>query len=121
MLVRVTGSWDGGDVPPDPDGFVHLSWPDQVAETIKRHHATAASLTFLVVDEAGLPAGSLRVEDTSGHGAFPHLYATLPAAAVSREVPWRRGEPIVLREPATSPHPPHPPLAGGRPARWAGI
>jgi glutathione S-transferase len=95
VLVRIMASWDGGDIGPDPDGFVHLSWPEQVAGTIQRHYADASTLTFLVLDEGALPLGALRIEE-SGHGGFPHLYATLPAAAVVRAVPWRAGEPIVL-------------------------
>lgn len=97
MLVRITPSWDGGDVQPDPDGFLHLSRPDQVAATIRRHHPGADALTFLLIDEEALPAGALRFEDTSGHGAFPHLYAALPAAAVVGAVAWHPGEAIVLR------------------------
>ena len=89
-------SWDGGDVPPDPDGFVHLSTAEQVPGTVRRHYAEAGSLLFLVLDEAALPAGALKVEATTGTAAYPHLYATLPAAAVQRAVPWQFGEPIVL-------------------------
>ncbi len=96
MLVRIMTSWDGGDVPPDPDGFVHLSWAEQVPGTVERHHPEATSLLFLVLDEDALPPGALRVEDTSGRGAFPHLYATLPAAAVLRAVPWTAGQPVIL-------------------------
>lgn len=94
MLVRIMTSWDGGDVPADPEGFVHLSWPEQVAGTVQRHYAGAAALVFLVVDEALLPAGALRVEDSGGHGLYPHLYAPLAARAVLAAIPWRRGEPL---------------------------
>ena len=90
--------WDGGDVEPGPGGFVHLSWADQVAGTISRHYGDATSLTFLVIDEATLPPGALRVEDT-GHGAYPHLYARLPSAAVSQAIPWRPGEPVTFTPP----------------------
>lgn len=96
MLVRIMTSWDGTDISPDTDGFVHLSWADQVAGTVQRHYADAPSLVFLVLDEHALPAGALRVEDTSGHGAYPHLYVPLPAAAVVRAIPWRAGQPIPL-------------------------
>lgn len=95
MLVRIMPSWDGGDIGPDPDGFVHLSWPDQVPGTIRRHYVDASTLTFLLLNEQALPAGALRIED-SGHGRYPHLYGTLPAAAVVRTVPWRSGDPVVL-------------------------
>ena len=98
MLVRIMTSWDGGDIEPDVDGFVHLSRPEQVVETIQRHHAGAASLTLLLIDEAALPQGALRVEQSGTHGAFPHLYATLPANAIIRALPWRPGAPIPLLE-----------------------
>lgn len=91
MLVRIMKSWDGSDVPPDADGFVHLSWPEQVPGTIQRHYADAPSLVFLVVDENALASATVRVEDTTGHGSYPHLYATLPPAAVVRGKPWRPG------------------------------
>jgi uncharacterized protein (DUF952 family) len=94
VLVRIMTSWDGGDVVPDPDGFVHLSFAQQVEQTVQRHYASAASLVFLVLDERALPPDALRIEDSGGHGAYPHLYATLPATAVVTTVPWRRGEPI---------------------------
>lgn len=94
VLVRIMTSWDGSDVPPDADGFVHLSWADQVAGSVARHYASSATLLFLVVDERALPPGTLRVEDTAGHGAHPHLHATLPAAAVLATVPWQRGDPM---------------------------
>lgn len=89
-------SWDGGDIGPDPDGFLHLSWAEQVAGTVQRHHADAPSLVFLVLDESALPPDTLRVEDTTGHGPYPHLYAILPAAAVVRAVSWRAEDPIAL-------------------------
>ncbi len=98
MLVRIMTSWDGGDVEPDSGGFVHLSWPDQVAGTIQRYYGDATSLTFLVLDEGALRPGTLRVEET-GHGAYPHLYARLPAAAVFQAIPWRPGEPVTLKPP----------------------
>ena len=91
MLVRIMTSWDGGDVEPDPDGFVHLSWPEQVEGTIRRHHPDAPELSLLVIDEAALPPGSLRLEPSAGGVTYPHLYATLPATAVVGAVPWRRG------------------------------
>jgi len=96
VLVRIMTSWEGGDIEPDPDGFVHLSRAEQVPGTVQRHYADAPDLVFLLLDEDGLPAGALRVEDTTGSGPYPHLYATLPAAAVVRAVAWRAGDPIDL-------------------------
>lgn len=97
MLARIMTSWDGGDIEPDPDGFVHLSWADQVEGTIRRHHPDAHDLTLLVIDEAALPPGALRFEPSGGGATYPHLYATLPAAAVVRAVPWQQGDPLPPR------------------------
>ncbi len=94
MLVRIMTSWDGGDIEPDPDGFVHLSWAEQVEGTIRRHHPDAQELTLLVIDEDALLPGALRVEPSTGGTAYPHLYATLPATAVVRALPWRQGDPL---------------------------
>jgi len=96
VLVRIMTAWDGADVARDPDGFVHLSEAGQLPGTIERHYAEAPTLVFLVLDETALPPGALLIEDTAGRGAYPHLYATLPAAAVVRAVPWRAGDPINL-------------------------
>jgi len=94
VLVRITTSWDGGDIEPDPDGFVHLSWAEEVEGTIRRHHPDAHELTLLVIDEDALLPGALRVEPSTGGAAYPHLYATLPATAVVRALPWRQGDPL---------------------------
>jgi uncharacterized protein (DUF952 family) len=64
------------------EGFVHLSWPRQLAGTVARHYAGVAGLLVLVVDPERL-ADPVVEEEAPGVGdRFPHLYGPLPVAAV---------------------------------------
>ncbi len=64
------------------EGFVHLSFADQVADTANRHYANAPALVVLEVDPARLSA-EVKLEDSYGAGrSFPHLYGPLPVSAV---------------------------------------
>jgi uncharacterized protein (DUF952 family) len=63
------------------DGFIHFSTARQVAETAARHFAGASDLLLVAVDSAALGA-ALRYEPSRGGDLFPHLYGTLPLAAV---------------------------------------
>ncbi|NUP32612.1 MAG: DUF952 domain-containing protein [Streptomycetaceae bacterium] len=67
------------------DGFIHFSTAAQVEETARRHFAGRTGLTLLAVDPAVLGA-ALRWEVSRGGAEFPHLYAGLPVAAVTRAV-----------------------------------
>jgi lysophospholipase L1-like esterase/uncharacterized protein (DUF952 family) len=58
------------------EGFVHLSFADQVAGSANRHYADAPAL---VVVELG---ARLVLEDSYGSGtAYPHLYGPVPVSA----------------------------------------
>jgi len=63
------------------DGFIHFSTAAQAAETAARHFAGRRDLVLVAVDADALGAG-LRHEPSRGGELFPHLYATLPLAAV---------------------------------------
>ena len=89
-----------GAVAPGPEGFVHLSRPDQV-------HLPAARLglsrpVLLVVDPGRL-ADPVRAEpgrpDDPDGMLFPHLYGPLPVRAVVAVVPWRPPAPPALPAP----------------------
>lgn len=64
------------------DGYIHLSSADQVGETLARHFAFVLQpLVLLAVDLARV-TGEVRWE-ASRHGhLFPHVYGTIPVAAV---------------------------------------
>jgi uncharacterized protein (DUF952 family) len=63
------------------DGFIHFSTADQARETAARHFAGASDLTLVAVDADAL-GGALKWEVSRGGDLFPHLYGTLPLAAV---------------------------------------
>jgi len=65
------------------DGFIHFSTAAQVAETAARHYAKRPGLLLLGVRVEALGA-ALRWEPSRGGALFPHLYAALPARAVTR-------------------------------------
>jgi len=63
------------------DGFIHFSSAQQLAETLQKHFAGARDLVLLYVRE---PTEALRWEPSRGGALFPHLYGSLPIAAVER-------------------------------------
>ena len=97
MIFHVidAASWEGarreGAVRPASlaaQGFVHLCTAAQLEGVIARFFARREGLLALHVDEARLPNGALRWEAVpDAPGAFPHLYAPLPLAAVARVEP----------------------------------
>jgi uncharacterized protein (DUF952 family) len=67
------------------DGYIHLSAPDQVAETAAKHFAGRDDLVLAEVDLAKLEA--VKWEPSRGGQLFPHIYGPLPLAAVIRTEP----------------------------------
>lgn len=67
------------------DGYIHLSAPDQVAETAAKHFAGRDDLVLAEVDLAKLEA--VKWEPSRGGQLFPHIYGPLPLAAVIRAEP----------------------------------
>lgn len=81
--LRAAGTSAGAPVDLE-DGYVHLSTPAQVGETIARHFGGEPDLVVLVLDAVDLH-GDLRWEPSRGGEDFPHLYGPLRLADV-REV-----------------------------------
>jgi len=63
------------------DGFIHFSTAEQLAETAAKHFAGMSGLMLVAVD-AGALGAELKWEPSRGGALFPHLYASLPLAAV---------------------------------------
>ncbi len=72
------------------DGFIHFSTAAQVRESASRHRAGQDGLVLLAVDAAAL-GSALKWEPSRGGQLFPHLYAALPVAAVTRADPLPLG------------------------------
>ncbi len=64
------------------EGFVHLSWPRQLAGTAARFYAGAPDHLVLVVDPARLTDPVVEEQATDVDDRFPHLYGPLPVDAV---------------------------------------
>jgi uncharacterized protein (DUF952 family) len=63
------------------EGFVHLSFLDQVAGVADARYADVPDLIVVEFDPARLPM-PIRVEDSYGSGtAYPHAYWAIPTAA----------------------------------------
>lgn len=99
---------DAGAVLPGPEGFVHLSRPDQVHLPAARLFPGRRDLALLVVDPARLtdPVRDEpgRPDDPAGM-RFPHLYGPLPVSAVVA---------VVVHRPPAQPVLPGPDDALGR-------
>ncbi len=68
------------------DGFIHLSAPDQVIETVETHFAGQEGLLLITVDATRL-GSDLRWESSRAGALFPHLYGVIPMSAVERTDP----------------------------------
>jgi uncharacterized protein (DUF952 family) len=77
---EAAGQFDGSAFDRD-SGFIHLSARDQVAETARRVFANESALVIVAIEDS-VVAESLRWEATPDRARFPHLYGTLPRAAV---------------------------------------
>jgi uncharacterized protein (DUF952 family) len=72
------------------EGFVHLSFLDQVDGVLNDRFRDAAELVVVELDPTVL-AAEVRVEDSYGTGiAFPHVYGPIPTAAAVAEHPLSR-------------------------------
>ncbi len=73
------------------DGFIHLSAPHQVVETVQKHFAGQRELVLVAVDADSL-AETLRWEPSRDDALFPHVYGEIPVSAVVAIVPLPLGE-----------------------------
>lgn len=78
---RAAGSFAGAPIDL-ADGYIHLSGADTVVETAAKHFAGQDGLMLLTVDLATL-GDAVKWEVSRGGALFPHLYGTLPMAAVA--------------------------------------
>ena len=78
------------------DGFIHLSFAEQVEATAARHFANRSGL-LLIAFLAEKLGDALRLEPSRGGALFPHLYAELATANALWEHPLIVGEDGVPR------------------------
>lgn len=88
--TRREGAFQGAPVDL-ADGYIHLSAPDQVAETAAKHFAGRTGLMLIAVETTPL-GEALRWEPSRGGALFPHLYGPLPLSAVIAAHPLPLGK-----------------------------
>ena len=69
----------------DSDGFIHASMIDQIVDTANAIFAGYDDLVIQVIDTAKLVA-EVKIEDTYGHGSFPHIYGPIETQSVIRAI-----------------------------------
>lgn len=103
--VWATAVANGGDYAPASlaeQGFVHCSYPWQLAEVANRRFADRARLQVLVIDEGRLPV-EVRVEGVEDiRERFPHVYGPVPVGAVVAVAEWRPGADGAFRLPVSA-------------------
>ncbi|MEQ8840535.1 MAG: DUF952 domain-containing protein [Acidimicrobiales bacterium] len=75
----------------DRDGFIHLSAIDQVLTPANRFYRGRDDLVALVLDAHYLERAVVWEAGTDTDELFPHLYASLPTAAVLNEIAFPPG------------------------------
>ena len=71
----------------DEVGFIHASFPDQLAETARLHYSACTDELVLLemnietLTNAGL---EVKLEESRNRKLFPHIYAPIPVGLVAK-------------------------------------
>ena len=71
--LEAAGSFAGAPVDL-ADGYIHLSTPEQLTETVDKHFAGQSDLHVAAIDLAAF--GDIRWEESRGGQLFPHIYGS---------------------------------------------
>lgn len=86
--AKARGRFDGAAIDLS-DGYIHMSAPDQLAETASKHFAGRDDLMLVTLDADALD--DVRWEPSRGGALFPHLYGPLDPALALAERPFSVG------------------------------
>lgn len=76
----------------DEVGFIHASFPNQLAQTAKLHYANCPDELLLLemsienLQDAGLP---VKLEKSRNGELFPHIYAPIPIDLIEKVTPYQ--------------------------------
>lgn len=79
-VFEAAGQFDGSALD-RASGFIHLSSRDQLADTARRFFAGTSPLVLVAIEDSAV-SETLRWESATEGERFPHVYGTLPRAAV---------------------------------------
>ena len=100
LHITTAGEWeaaqaDGKYRAPslDSEGFIHCSSPTQVTHVADWFYRDVPDLVLLCIDPHRLTS-ALRWEPSADNfaGDFPHVYGPIDVEAVTKVVPWQRGD-----------------------------
>jgi len=74
------------------DGFIHCCYPNQLLGVLSRHFQNTKHLVLLVIDRSKVLCDVIDENTYGGTEFFPHIYGTLPLAAVLKIYPLSRNE-----------------------------
>jgi uncharacterized protein (DUF952 family) len=82
--AQQTGEFASADL--QLEGFIHCSEHQQILRTAQKYYSGKKPLLLLEIDETKI-INDLKREDSLGRGEmFPHIYAPIPLAAITRHV-----------------------------------
>ena len=87
--LNETGFFAGSPVD-SQDGYIHLSYADQVQATAAKHFAGTEGLVLARFDASDF-GDVLKAEVSRGGALFPHLYGLLPRSALKQHWMLRLG------------------------------
>ena len=75
----------------EQEGFVHASYPGQIAGVLQRFYSDVTEpMCLLVIDPEKLGAPVVDENLAGGDELFPHIYGAIPVSAVVEVVPLVR-------------------------------
>ena len=84
----------------EQEGFVHASYPGQIAGVLQRFYADVTEpMCLLVIDPDKLGVPVIAENLTGGQELFPHIYGAIPVSAVVDVVALVRDTPAGWRSP----------------------
>lgn len=87
------------------DGYIHFSTAEQAGETANKHFKDHARI-IIAACETDQMTGEVKWEPSRGGALFPHLYGTLPWAAIADHITVQKIEgafditPVTLSAPS---------------------
>lgn len=78
--ASLSGAYEG-EAHDKADGFIHASTLEQLADTLQLHYADAERLAVAEIEVSAL-GETLKWEASRGGALFPHVYGSIPFAAI---------------------------------------
>jgi uncharacterized protein (DUF952 family) len=81
LMAAVAGEYRHPSL--EAEGFIHCSYPDQIAATANKHYRGHRDMVLLQIARAEVPVDVVDENTSGGAALYPHIYGPLPMAAVT--------------------------------------